>query len=157
MSLTEISQAETEQQYLKHNAMLMLMIGITFLLDASYRLFFGGRLGDWFVVLFGLLAMLVLAVGVVSMAKSLRYSRRAMFWTNRFNDEWLAHLNMKGYRYAGHSLMALLFITFLLNRFGGIDQWLASLDLASFSTLLLSVGAIAYSLPVLLGLRGADE
>lgn len=157
MAAREISQAEMEQRYLQQNAVLMLVVGLYLLLDGSYQLFFSNQESEWFVILFGLVAAILLGVGLLTCLRSLRYCRRAVFWTHQFSDEWLAHLNMRGYRSTAHFLIALLLITYLLNRFEFMQEWLMGLDLTIYSTALLATGAITYAAPVLWGLRTTDE
>mgnify|MGYP000439001105 CR=1 FL=1 len=85
--------------------------------------------------------------------------KKRNFWTASFEDEYLNHLNLLGFKWAFHSVIFAL-SPFL---FSNISSFISesfpanSISAKALATLVIGAMFICYALPVLYGLNKSDE
>ncbi len=157
MSLAAVSRAEKEQRFLKQSAVTLLALGVLFAADVFHQLLPGWKENGWIIGVFVTLTLGTVALLFWNVVASLRYSGQAFFWSGQFSDEWLAHLNLTGYRWCSGVVLSLLFISVYASGMESVNAWLSMQGIAFYGKSLLAIGLICYAVPVLWGLRSNDE
>jgi hypothetical protein len=152
-----------EQNYLKRNALGGLLVGglwsseiitnfITLTLESSPVSF----------VFFGVVSFALLIALIFSFFKALSSANKVTkdtIWCGNFQDEYLNHVNLKGYKYAFNSVLFILLLVYALVGFEGtaIGDALLSIELQDFCKLIMSTIFFSYGFVVLYLLKGADD
>jgi|GEM_PF-2783170 len=160
MTHTKIATPATEQKYLQSNAILSVALGI----------YFTAGIWEWFlgdlaqgpvisgIVTFGALAVLIVALVYLSKASNgaLSFNKKA-FWLGRYEDEFLSHINHKGYQYAFNITAALLLVAIFLDPWVALFELTVSYTPQALAKFLIGALFLSYAIPVLCMLRGEDE
>lgn len=92
---------------------------------------------------------------LVKVSKSARLLSRSSYWFGYLEDEFLEHINNKGYKYGFITLLTFtVFITFC---FDGFLSDFEGLTVSIMSSLCASIGCFAYGITVLSYLKASDD
>ncbi len=152
-----------EQNYLKGNALLSLVLGVLFSFSFFYMLFEesistspvleGGLL---FVGSIIFIAAMVICFKTVNSANRVK---KDTFYCGNFQDEYLNHVNLKGYKYV-FNFVSFYFITIFIctgpTSSEAID-FLPLISIRDFCMLTMGLVFISYALPVLYLLKDAED
>ncbi|TQV71024.1 hypothetical protein FLL45_22110 [Aliikangiella marina] len=159
MSPNNSPNPHTEQDYLLSSAVLSLSIGFILTLN-----FWSWLLADvstnstiTTIVQFAVFALFIVTLVYLSRTSrgAFTFNRRA-FWLGQFSDEFLNHINRKGYQYA-FNVTCFVLILLMLSDFGGFAEAMAGVSASTLAKSILGVMFISYALPVLFLLRAEDE
>jgi len=142
-----------EQNYLKDNALIKLLFGGVFTIDGIVTFF---ELATWasLVLAYAAFAMLIGALFYVFKVFTNKVRKETSKYDN-FQDEYLNHINMKGYKYAFNSAFMSLNVILAVTVFSG--DLLAVFSPKDFCQLVLGLVCISYSLPVLYMLKDTED
>ncbi|MCH8537986.1 MAG: hypothetical protein LAT66_09470 [Alkalimonas sp.] len=160
MTVKEITAAESELLYLKHNAVLCLIVGMVISGDLFYALLKSFPVAGWITSTVVALYAVTILVMLIKLFKVIRYSRgstKKAFWYGDFKDEFSAFLNHRGYKYSFNTLVVILLATWILGGRGYFSSWLSGIELKDYAVVLTSIGMWSYALPVFIGLRADNE
>ncbi len=152
-------QPADEQNYLKRNALLNLILGFFFIGGTSYHYISDFILSSsLFMALSGLLALSTLIGMIVLLTKTISSSKKIqkkMFYYGSFNDEYLNYVNGKGYKYVFNFITFYFLVVWLGT--GISESLLGALTIRQFCELTIGLVFISYAVPVLYLLKGADD
>jgi hypothetical protein len=142
-----------EHRYLTKISKSMIYTGIFFLS-------FGGlssidREPNAAVIILALVALVIGVRGIYLSVVATRYGPSPLsrsYWLSTFEDEYLNHLNMKGYKCAFMSINTLLLILIVFGE-GGFAGTQQAAPVAGVAMFLLGILMLAYSLPIAHELR----
>jgi len=152
-----------EQNYLKRNALLCLVLGVLFSFSFFYILFeqdissmpiLENSLLFVGAVIF--ISMMVICFKTINSANRVK---KDTFYCGNFQDEYLNHVNLKGYKYV-FNFVCFYFITIFICTGPTISEAIDFLPLISirdFCLLTMGLIFISYALPVLYMLKGGDD
>ncbi|MBU2894104.1 hypothetical protein KO495_12350 [Colwellia sp. D2M02] len=152
-----------EQNFLKRNALLGLLVGTLFSGEVLY--IFLEQILMCNSVIMGILrfsGLVIFILMIVALFKTLNSANRVKkdaFWYGNLQDEYLNYVNLKGYKYVFNFSSFILFLFYVLAGFEGtvISNALLSLELRDFCKLIMSTIFFSYALPVLYLLRGIED
>ena len=156
MANKALSRAEKEYIFLKQSAIAMMALGLFFIADLSYKAFaswgFMGIIITGFTLFVGLLAFVIL---ILSLIKTLRnvpsHAGQLFFLRGEYTDEWLARLNLNGYRNCSIVLLGALVLSMMDH------PMIAEKGISSYAQGLFSIALISYSAPILWGVFQNNE
>ncbi len=153
MAEMQINEMYNEQKYLKRNAMGSLCLGGYFLLNAISSISHGE--GASYFNLFTIPLFLLSCSGlyfIISAASIGPKVNSKKFWSSAFGDEYLNHLNLRGFKWAFVVTGTIFIIIMALSVFE--LSTLQSVSIRYFSELVLGVMFVAYSTPIVYELFG---
>jgi hypothetical protein len=149
-----------EQNFLKRNALLCLLLGLFFSSDLIYTVFqqqiSAVPLLKYSLMLFGFFIFIAMLVMLVRTMDSANKITKETFYYGNFQDEYLNYINAKGYKYAFNFALFYLLSTYYITSVWGND--LASIiNISELSKFSAGIVFISYALPVLYMLNGTDD
>lgn len=160
MTVKNLTVAENELLYLKHNALFGIFFGLLIAGDFLYSLLKSLGVDGWVISLVGFLYVAAIVLFFVTLSKLSRYSSgisRRAFWYGNFTDEFSAFLNQQGYKSSFYTLLMVLIATWAFARLDDFSGWFSNVTLAQYAAALVCITMWAYAVPVLLGLRAEHE
>lgn len=160
MTVKNLTVAENELLYLKHNALFGIFWGLLVAGDFLYSLLKSFVVDGWVITSVGFLYVVAIVLFFVTLSKLSRYSSgisKRAFWYGNFTDEFSAFLNQQGYKSSFYTVTLVLTATWA---FAGIDDfsaWFNAVVLRDYAGALICIAMWAYAVPVLLGLRAEHE
>ncbi|MFY8299790.1 hypothetical protein AAEU28_13570 [Pseudoalteromonas sp. SS15] len=161
MEKVTVSNSERELQYITWHAYLALVMGLLFF-SASLESFLDFQASKSLTFVYGIAKFGLSVYFIYFMYKvitTMSSIKRRNFWTASFEDEYLNHLNLLGFKWSFHSVIFAL-SPFL---FSNISSFISesfpadSISAKTLATLVIGVMFICYALPVLYGLNKSDE
>lgn len=142
-----------EQNYLKDNTLIKLLFGGLFTFDVIFTFF---ELATWASLLLGT-AFFAIIIGIFFYGFKVFTNKVKKETSNYdiFQDEYLNHINMKGYKYAFNFAFMSLNVILAVTVFSG--DLLAVFSTKDFCQLALGLICISYSLPVLYMLKDTED
>lgn len=148
-----------EQKHLETNAWVSIMLGVVFSLQSSQdalETMFSGypALSIALNVLFFVLLITLFAFTVKAALISKKMHWRSV-WHQYYEDEYLNHINLSGYKWAFNIVLLFLFCSFL-----AFDSTLIqseSFDIANFAQFSIGVAGLCYGLRIFVLAKGSDD
>jgi hypothetical protein len=163
MSAKLTVQPIDEQNYLKHNALLCLVLGVLFSFSFFYIIFEQGissmPILENSLLFIGAVISISMMVICIKTIKSANKVKNDTFYYGNFKDEYLNHINLKGYKYV-FNFVCFYFFTIFICMGPTISEAIDFLPLISirdFCLLTMGLIFISYALPVLYMLNGTDD
>ena len=151
-----------EQNFLKRNALLCLILAGYFIFDIFYT-----QLGEVLIdypllknslLFIGAVLFISMVVILFKTCKSANRVAKNTSYFGNFHDEYLNFMNIKGYKYAFNFTSVYFLIVYILADFDG--TWISGIttviSIQDFCKLSMGFIFISYALPVLYMLKGAD-
>ena len=161
METTTTSTPLIEQLFMKRNATLSIFIGfilIAEILDAMLTGLYGQY--EWlesFASIAGVLIFLLMMITLVRLFRVSRNVSGSVFWFGNYQDEYLNHVNLKGYKYVFNIACFVLIAAFVLDDYSGAVA--TQYSIGELARVMAGVIFLSYGLPVWYLLRSdnADE
>jgi hypothetical protein len=142
-----------EHEFLSKASSSVIYIGIYFLSQGMINVI-GSEINAVLFIL-GMVGQLLGLRGIYLSFVAAKYGPSPLsgnYWFATFEDEYLNHLTMKGYKWAFMSISALLFILMIFGE-GGFIGTQQSAPAAAVAMLLTGTLALAYGVPITYELR----
>ncbi len=156
-------QPMDEQNFLKRNALLCLILAGYFIFDIFYTQLDEALL-DYSLLknsllFIGVVISIAMVVILVKTCKSANRITKDTSYYGNFQDEYLNFINIKGYKYAFNFTSVYFLIVYILTDFDGtwISDITMEISIQEFCKLSMGFIFISYALPVLYMLKGADD
>lgn len=160
MSNSKVATPASEQDYLRSNAILALILGLVFTLDLWSLALSEVSASEWLtnILIIGVaILFFLMLVYLVKASKGAFTFNRKAFWLGTFNDEYLNHINLKGYKYAFNITCGLLIALMLMADFNVFEGLPNEVTLKQIFKSIIGLVFWGYAIPVLYMLRGEDE
>jgi hypothetical protein len=152
-----------EQNYLQKHALLCLFFGVLSSFNFIYILFSEQIRSVPFLheslLFIGVLGFITMVVITFKTAIATKKVKNSTYYYGNFQDEYLNHVNAKGYKYV-FNFMCFYLITLWLVTFSmqiSANELLLSISFSQFIMVTFGLMFISYSVPVLYLLKGADD
>lgn len=148
-----------EQQHLETNAWLCILLGIVFALQSAQDVI-NSLLANlsYASIAFDMIFVLLLITLVVLTVKTAVFSKNMHWrsvWHQYYEDEFLNHINLSGYKWAFNVTLLFLFASFL-----AFDSKLVASELYNighFTQLSIGVAGLCYGLRIFTLVKGSDN
>ncbi|MCJ8292995.1 MAG: hypothetical protein MJK15_01190 [Colwellia sp.] len=152
-----------EQNHLKRNALLYLVLGIIFSFSFLYN-FFEQTISaeptlERTLLFAGFVLFIVMIFVCFKVMKSANNIKKETFYCGNFQDEYLNYVNMKGYKYSFNFACFYLITIYIVTELyrNSTSDFTAVIDISNFCVVTMGLIFISYSIPVLYLLKGADD
>ena len=157
--MSDSMTVKNETRYLRSAGLLSFALGLLFLVSTLPEML--SLKEGWSAYVktgFGVVEVFLFFVMMFYLIKNITTARaisNGAFWLGQFDDEFLTHTNMRGFKDAFHVLFLVLLTGMLVN--GVFPAWTESQNISVFSKFVTASGLLGYSVPVLKTLYSEDS